>query len=194
MPNLFPDIAPDRFARGRKKWQNRVPAADAGLQVNVPHPTVQHLFKGAWTTLSDTDLDTIVSHNEANAANVFTLFDFNVRAIPGGTTTPISFGTGDGATLTFTLPAKAVAGLAVYDAGSLVTNGIYSLSVGTGADGEDQVVYGTSHAPTPGHALTFSCTSGRRRWVVWYTTLEFWEDPVEANIWQMSIDFEEKVP
>jgi hypothetical protein len=187
MPNVFPNILADTMKRRRKKFQNRTRAADGGLWVNVPHPIIEYFFHAEWGTLSAVDLDAITAHFDTNGANTFTLFD-NPR--PLGLTTPVSFGTGNGSTTTFTLPAKSVIGPTIRVSGS--PTGAYSLSVGAGVDGEDVIIF--SAAPANAAPLTFSATSARRRHKVWYTTEELEETPVEADIWALTLDFEESVP
>ena len=193
MPNLFPDVQPDRCKRSRKTFDNRVQAADAGLQVNVPHPLEQFKFALDWTTLSDTDLDTILGHFDVNRSTFFTFFDFNVRAIPATGAPAVAVGTGTGATVTFTLPAKLTSGVVIKKNGvtqTLTTN--YTLQIGLGADGEDQVTFVV--APLLADLITFTAALGRRRHITWYTTTEIEETPVEANIWSTSVALEEKLP
>jgi hypothetical protein len=67
-------------------------------------------------------------------------------------------GIGDGSTMTFDLPFCRTTGAVVYVSGNLAAN--YSISIGTGVDGRDRVVF-TSTPPPLGHPVTASCTLGR---------------------------------
>jgi hypothetical protein len=186
MPNVFPDILADTMTRKRTKFQKRLKREDGGLQVNVPHPVEPFAFSGEWNTLSGVDLASITDHFDANGAGTFTLFD-NARYVSS-----LQFGTGTGSTTTFTLPAKATSGLVIKKNGVTQTLGThYAISVGTGADGEDQITFVT--APALNDVLAFTATSARRRHTVWYATQELQEEPVEADVWRVSIEFEEKV-
>jgi hypothetical protein len=193
MPNVFPEVQPDRCKRSRKTFDNRVQAADGGLQVNVPHPLEQFKFVMDWTTGADTDADLVIGHFDVNRSTFFTFFDFNVRAIPATGSPDVVFGTGDGATVTFTLPAKLTSGVVIKKNGTtqtLTTN--YTLQIGLGPDGEDQVTFVV--APAGGAVLAYRAALGRRRHITWYTTVEIEETPVEANIWSFSVAIEEKLP
>jgi hypothetical protein len=186
MPNVFPNILADTMKRRRKKFQKRIRREDGGLQVNVPHPVEQFVFHGEWNTLSGVDLASITDHFDVNGTGTFTLFD-NDRYVSS-----LQFGVGNGTTTIFTLPAKSTVGLIIKKNGvtqTITTN--YTVSVGTGTDGEDQVTFVV--APALNDVLTFSATTARRRHTVWYTTEELEEEPIEADIWRLIIDFEEKV-
>lgn len=75
-----------------------------------------------------------------------------------------ALGVGDGLEDTFTLPAKETTGWAIYDdATPKVKDVDWTLSVGTGANGEDQAVFGAP--PLAGHAIAADVT-GRQLWLV----------------------------
>lgn len=86
-------------------------------------------------------------------------------AIPCTMVSDGSFAVGDGVTLTFDLPFSSLPGstpgvhATVYDNGASTSN--YTLSLTTGTDGRDQVVFGGGHAPAAGHVLTASSPSAR---------------------------------
>ena len=76
-----------------------------------------------------------------------------------------SFALGDGATLTFDLPFSNLPGavvgtnVTVWDNYYATSN--YSISLGTGTDGRDQVVFAGGHAPALGHIISASAPSAR---------------------------------
>jgi hypothetical protein len=65
----------------------------------------------------------------------------------------VACGTGTGALSTFTIPARAVRGETVYVAG--VPEDDYTLSVGTGTNGEDRILFDAP--PALGLAVTVDC-------------------------------------
>lgn len=123
------------------------------------------------------DIELLLSFWDVYGVSGFTFFDF-VQTVIGapGYRPADALGTGDGATLTFTIRAKEIASssVIVYDNGVAVSAGFYSLSAGTGAQGEDRIVFGGGHAPAAGHALTIAY-KGRRRY-----TCEIVADPPKS--------------
>jgi len=189
MANVFPELQPDTEKRARQGFHTRLRIADGGLQSNVPHPVLQYFLSLDWSTLVDTDLDTIVAHFEANRDAIFTYFEFVPRAIAAGT----SIGTGSGSSgQVIALPSKATSGLLIAVNGVNFTN--FTFSAGSGVDGEDRIT--TTSAITAGAAITMSATNTttRRRHYVWYTTEKLEEVQVEANIYALHIDLEDKLP
>lgn len=80
-------------------------------------------------------------------------------------------GTGDAVTTTFTIPAKATRTQAVYVNSVLKTAGVdYNITVGTGANGEDRVVFIAGHIPAAAAVIEadykgkglFTCVWSRR--------------------------------
>lgn len=106
--------------------------------------------------LPESDAAALYAEYEALRLTTFYYFDQVKRRLFGQ-----AIGTGDGATTTFTLPAREI------DAGSLVVyvdevpTVAYTLSRGTGGDDEDRVVLNA--APAAGLAVTADVT-GRIRY------------------------------
>lgn len=191
MPNLFPNnttaLVPDKERRSFKAFDLRARAQDGGLWINVPHSLVQALFHLEYSMLLDSDLDTLTAHYRANRSGFFTYFESTPRSI-----TDLTIGTGNGSGgQVITLPAKATTGLSIKVAGS--PSAAWTLSVGTGTDGED-VITSTGGGFTNGAALTMSAITARMRRILFYASLQIDEDPVEANVYQVAIDLEEKLP
>jgi hypothetical protein len=201
--NVFPDITPSICRRGYNLFQNRVQAADGSSQINVPHPVIQYLFhlEYAGADLGEINLDTIEAHIRAAGTVLgWTFFDFNVRAFQR-----TQIGTGNGTIKTFTLPAKSVAttGLVIDDNGVAKVNGTdFTLNVGTGAEGEDQITFGT--APLNTHGIFFTSNRSadvqgflqggcRARYFVNYVSTQFTPARIEADLYNLVIELEMKV-
>jgi hypothetical protein len=192
MANPFPDIAPD----GPDGWQPDLGDDDIGqaldisangiVQINVYDNVEPFRGRGSWKLLGPTDRKSIRDHHKANKASNagFTLFDFFLldhAALPCGT--------GNGTQTVFTIPAKATAGHTVKDNGSSV--GGWTILVGTGADGEDQISFTT--APLNAHVITCDVTAGRKRYTVLYITRKWSLRWVEGDIWAVALEFVEKL-
>ena len=76
------------------------------------------------------------------------------------TGTDLVCGTGDGSSRTFTIPGKTVSGQTVKVAG--VSNSYYTISSGTGAMGEDQIVFTVGNAPANAAAVTIAAILRRQ--------------------------------
>lgn len=185
---MFPDIPPTGdYSWSPVAFDQRETAADGSTQISVPHPKIQRRFTANWEVLELAELWQIYTHWAANRSNAFTLFDF--WYLPW---TDVAVGTGDGATTTFTLPAKEVTGIVVKVAGVVQGGGTYTLSAGTGAEGEDRILFNV--APANGAAITYSATRARARFTVLYATPELRDmRNVEADIWRVSASFLETV-
>lgn len=76
------------------------------------------------------------------AWEAFAFFDFDSKAHTG-----ISLGTGNGVTTVFQLKAKSTSARTVYVAGVPKTEGVdYTVSVGGGTDGQDQITFAAAPA------------------------------------------------
>lgn len=110
------------------------------------------------------DAELLMSFWEVYRVVGFTFFDFEPCVIgTPGYRNPDPLGTGDGATLTFTVRAKELvsSSIVVYEdtapssaARVVISSANYALSVGTGPQGEDQIVFGGGHAPLGAKAVT----------------------------------------
>jgi hypothetical protein len=195
--NPFPDIYPD----GASGWQPDLGddigeaidiSANGIVQINVFDFVEIFRAKGSWTILGPTDRDSLRAHYIANrnSNTGFSLFDFFVLPYTG-----LACGTGNGSNKTFTIPGKATAGIVVKDNGSVVSASNYSIGVGTGADGEDQIIYNVgATAPVAGHLITCDVTGARKRFTVLYLTRRWslrWSG--EGDIWVVDLEFIEKV-
>jgi hypothetical protein len=191
MANLFPNIEPDVCQRSWKGFETFVQAADGSPQFNVPHPYLQARFHLEWSsTLSIADRKTLVAHWKSYRASLFTFFDFNTKQ----GFDEVTIGTGNGATTTFTLPAKTTSGRTIKKATVVQVEGVaYTVGVGTGAEGEDRITFAV--APTLGQIVTASATSGQPRHSAYYTPGQIVDEiHVEADVWQLKLEIEEKVP
>lgn len=108
------------------------------------------------------DIELLMSFWEVYRITGFTYFDFEqiVMGTPGYRS-PEVLGTGDGATLTFTIRAKEIvsSSVVVYNNTVPISSGFYALSaetngIGTGSQGEDQIIFGGGHAPVGAKAIT----------------------------------------
>lgn len=94
-----------------------------------------------------------------NRALTFTFYDFDTDRFPDE-----SIGTGDGSNLTFTIPAKETTNQTVMVNGTPwleVTH--WNITAGTGALGEDRVIFTTGNAPANGIPVTITY-DGRHRY------------------------------
>lgn len=120
--------------------------------------------------LSPTDAATMIAFRSANRAATFTFYDFD----PSRPFSNETIGTGDGATLTFTIPAKETTSQIVQVADGLggwttKTAGVhYNITAGSGALGEDRVVFTGGNAPANGRDVRISYT-GRHRYTCIFT-------------------------
>lgn len=113
-------------------------------------------------TIDDAEL--VMSFWQTNRVIGFTFFDFEPCVIgTPGYRNPDPLGTGDGSTLAFTIRAKEIvsSSVVVYSDTSptstsrvAISSGFYSLSVGTGSQGEDQIVFGGGHIPVGAKSIT----------------------------------------
>ncbi len=124
--------------------------------------------------LAIADAELLMSFVDVYGISGFTGFDFEAKQIGSpGYRPAVNIGTGDGATTTFTIPAREVSGLIVWVAGVQKTAGVdYNLGTrsgalndGPGAQGEDQVVFIAGHIPTAGQAITVAFL-GRCRYTI----------------------------
>lgn len=117
---------------------------------------------------------------EANRNGTFDYFDF-IRK----TYTNVLLGTGDGIVTTFTFGGKDVVEQVVRVAGVAKTAGThYNVSVGTGALGQDQVIFTAGNIPTAGQEVR---ADARLRALY---TMEFLEWSARSGGWdRVVIDF-----
>lgn len=175
----FPDIQPDGNAVrvAHRRFENRRQGKSGGVQISRPHNKLQRVVTIAWSLLTGAELDQVLDY--LSSASAFFYFFLNrARSI-----SERSFGTGNGSTSTFTLPAKEVSatGLVIKIAGATTT--AYTLNAGTGAEGEDQIVFNTP--PANGAALTWSATSARERIQVYVESGEWSEGLTDAEIFAL---------
>jgi hypothetical protein len=89
----------------------------------------------------------------------------------------------------FTIPAKTTTVSAVYKNGG--APGSYTILVGTGADGEDQISFTT--APITGDVITCDLSAGRKRYTVIYLTRKWSLRWIEGDIWSVTLEFQERL-
>lgn len=105
--------------------------------------------------LSLADAKVLWSWYEVNSTFAFEVFDFEETSF-----TLKNIGTGNGVNLTFTVPGKLSTfnvARSVFVNGVLKTAGVhYNVSVGTGASGQDQIIFTAGNAPGNGLAVTIT--------------------------------------
>lgn len=112
--------------------------------------------------LSRSDAAIVWLFAETNRLSGFTMFDFETE-LP---MKQITIGTGDGVTDTWTIPAKETANHVLKVAGVTKVAGThYNVSYGTGAQGEDRIIFTGGNIPTAGQSITL-VADGRRRYTV----------------------------
>jgi hypothetical protein len=140
------------------------------------------------------DIELISAFIDTYGVAGFTFFDFESKlyGTPGARPAR-NIGTGDGATLTFTIPAKETSGIVVYVNGVAKTAGVdYNVSVGTGSQGEDQIVFIAGHAPGNGLAVTVAFL-GRIRYTM-QMAQRYAKRTVDWNRQVLSVTLIEQVP
>lgn len=183
MPNLFPDIYPAVWEPTWEAYQERDEARDGYLQINSYDPVDQMGAHGAWSMASRAERDQIRAHRDANKDRSFTLIDFH-----SSSPASVYVAAGDGATKTFTLPAKAVAGITVTVAGAPTA---VTLHAGAGVDGADTIEFVA--APAAAAVIRFTATDARMFYEVFYRDGKFAWRHVEADLWAVQCDFTQKV-
>lgn len=114
------------------------------------------------------DAELLMAFWRANRVLAFDFFDALEGYFPDE-----SIGTGTGAETTFTVPAKETSDRVVKVAGVTKTEGVhYNISVGTGAVGQDRIIFTGGNIPANGAAITM--TYRGRHWF----TMEFVDLPV----------------
>lgn len=108
------------------------------------------------------DIELLMSFWDRYRLAGFTFFDFIAKTIgPPGYMPPDPLGTGNGTTTVFTAPAKEIVSSSLFAYANTVPVAGVTLSVGTGSQGEDRVVFPSP--PANGAALTITF-KGRRRY------------------------------
>jgi hypothetical protein len=184
----FPDISPDEggYSRTKRRFQNVKRARDGGVQINAAHPNSIRTYTLSWSMLSTAERDSMSEHLDANGDGFFPYFD----AVPRSATDR-AVGTGDNVTATFTLPAKEVSGLLVKVGVVTKTAGVhYNLQVGTGSNGEDQIVFSAGNIPAV-EPITFSASFQRERVTVFYVESSIDDGVNEADLYSASVILEE---
>jgi hypothetical protein len=188
MPNLFPDIYPTiwepEFDRPSREIDE---ARDGYAQINSYDPVDMLYAHGEWQTLTRAKRDQLKAHRDANVDRSFNLFDFWFSTVSA-----LFVATADGTATVYTLPAKAVAGMVARHNGS-VAGTQPSLSVGTGADGQDQLVYTSGSKPGAGVVVTFDAADARLYYEVLYRSARFPMRHRGADIFTVILDFIKKV-
>ena len=160
----FPDIQPSEGADAQvlsgAAWQQTASGVDFGVDLWAGR--TKRYWRPAWQALSVDDEQTLREFHETNADNTFYLFDFDARRKYSGVKADEE---GTGSLDTFTLPGHTLSttGLTVYVGSTAVSAASWSLSVGNGTNGEDQIVFS---AATPADGSTVSADfTGRRRYL-----------------------------
>lgn len=187
MPNLFPDIYPTEWSPEYEHFQERETAKSGVLQINSYDPVNQFFAKATWNTLTRSQYDELEDHWFACSASAFPLYDFFLHKQRG-----IYIATADGSSTVYTLPAKNVAAPVIkHNAAAPAVQPV--LLVGSGPDGEDQIVYSSSLPPPAGVVLTLDAPDARRRYTCNYDGVRFRGRHREADVWIVEAEFIEKV-
>jgi hypothetical protein len=188
MPNLFPDIYPTVW---EPEWdrptQEMDDARDGYVQINSYDPVDILTAHAQWELLSRAQRDQLKAHRDANCDRSFSIYDF-WYSTPSGLFVAVA----DGMATTYTLPAKAVAGQVMRHNG-VVAGTQPALSAGTGADGQDQVIYTAPTKPGAGVVVTFDATDARLFYEVFYRSAKFPPRHRTADLWVVVLDFIKKV-
>ena len=184
--SLFPEIYPTVWEPTPDRFEERDSAPGGFIQINAYDPVVQIAAHASWETLTRANYDLIEDHWYANT-DAFYLFNFHFRKLRD-----IFIAIADGVALTYTLPAKGVVGQSIKH-NNVVAGSQPTLSVGSGANGEDQIVYTGGTKPANGVVLTFNATDARQRLELNYGTTKFLGRHREADVWKIEADFVQKV-
>jgi hypothetical protein len=188
----FPDISPDEggYSRTKRRFQNVKRARDGGVQINAPHPNSIRVYTLSWSLLTSVERDLLSEHLDSDGDGFFPYFD----AVPRSVASDRAVGTGDGITASFTLPAREVSGLVVKVNGVTKTAGVhYNIQVGTGTNGEDQIVFTGGNIPPATHPIVFTATSQRERVTVFYVESSIDDGVNEADIYSAAVILEEQI-
>ena len=157
-------VAPllDGYDEGKIENVRRNPAESGDTQI-------RDLWMGRTKYFTECDLDVspadgaaFIAFKDNNRASTVTFFSYDVSLQYDDE----NIGTGDGVAVNFTIPAKNTAAQVVEVDGvvkTVVTH--YNVTAGSGALGEDRVVFTGGNAPANGLAVTISYT-GRHRYTV----------------------------
>lgn len=162
---MFPDITPTEYDRQPEILQTRIPVPFGDPLINQPHPLVKNFFSWNSVFLTAADLDAIEAWFRANGTTFFSLYEadgWKNRAIARTVAATIVTGT-----MTYTLPGKELTGLILYDNGAFIDPSRYTVSPGTGTEGETRVTFVAGQLPANGRELSFTATSGRVKYTVW---------------------------
>lgn len=138
--------------------------------------------------LSKADAGVLWAFYEANRLTGFTFFDFAMVYAWAKT-----IGTGDGVTAAFTIPGKETVLTTVTVGGVAKALGVdYTFSAGTGADGQDRIIFIAGHIPAAAAAVAIVADTRRKY------TVEFAEKPsrrsMNFNTVMISMRVQEKFP
>lgn len=171
---IFPDIAATEYTRQPRLIQTRVDVPFGDPQINVPHPFPKEFMSWNSTFLKPADIDALEKWFKKNGTTFFSFYDapgWGVRAVPKTTIGAVQAGV-----LTYTLKAKALTGLVVYNesaGGAVVNASTYVYNEGAGPEGEGQIVFNVGQLPPVGNILSFDATTGRRKFLVWCLNEQF---------------------
>lgn len=164
---MFPDIAVSDYTRQPEILQKRIEVPWGDPQINQPHPfVVQHIrFNSEWFTPAD--VDALEAWFLLNSTTYFSIYEnagWATRAIPKETFALVVAGQ-----MSYTIPAKELAGVIVYDdtLNQVILASKYSLAAGAGAEGETVLTFVAGQLPPAGRYLSYSATGGRRKFTVW---------------------------
>jgi hypothetical protein len=157
---IFPDstsIKPlvDGFQSGFIENVRRNPAEAGNTQIRDVWGGATKFFSAFRMKLNSTNANIVIAFWQDNRALTFTFFDFDnsIRYYAE------SIGTGDGVTRNFTVAGKEISSQAVSDNGVLKIAGThYNVSAGSGALGEDRIIFTPGNAPALGHAVLITYT------------------------------------
>jgi hypothetical protein len=191
--SLFPDIYPSvEYFWAPRAQQNVLDLANGSRQVNETSPFLQREFTLRYGAEDDAEFwGLIFPHFEANRGGIFSFYDFWL--IPHAT--PVRFAIGDGATRTFTLPAKEAEDVVIR-----VNNAPRSAMLlgDAGVEGETLVTFSVADTPALGSVLTWTAARARRKFRVSYyggpnTPATIKPIPVEGGLWGTELQLIEEI-
>jgi hypothetical protein len=174
---IFPNITPDYNYKRKAQSGTEIRSATSGKEWRRKSwPRNKQSFEMAWAMLTDAEAATLRAFYDARQGQweSFTFFDFASR----NWTALECDEEGTGTLTTFTIPGKTTSAQIVYVDGVLEAGANWAIGVGTGTEGEDQIVFDGGHEPASGSIVTITFT-GKRRYTARFegdmeeTTTEF---------------------
>lgn len=183
---VFPNYKPEEgYRSGFIDNVKRTTSESGSTQIRDVWGVEKFWAEGTWN-VTTAQARILKAFYDANKTITFDFFDFDDDQF-----TTENIGTGDGSNDTFTIPAKSTSGHLVYvDAVLKTLTTHYTISVGTGSKGEDQVIFEAAHKPGNGLAVTVTYV-GLHRYTVEFMSTHTREPLIQPGRKRVSIRVEE---